>query len=897
MTTYSRSGSDVGEFSSREEDANGGAGETDANNNATNTTEYFANTNVLTLRLKWVNPETFITDPKKSQLLTNLNQLIHNNKGLMINPKEMENYQYFSDHERMAHLKECFDVYLFERGNVEVESWYRDPQLMADRTTWFYDVVIQAQFKPFKDLQATKEGFLAELKHCCTARKGKGGSFAPILECWSISENPHALNHPGNLYVRGIPKNLSKEDLAPIFVKFGPINVLKIISDPNTNESMGFGFVSYALGSQASCCIKELNGNLMNGSPLFVNYHVERKERERIHFDQWKQNEQVESNQFQGVFVGNLPIFTTDNTLVTPSLVLDKFKEALPDCEILSYFFPKSNSQTNVEYADADDDLKAVSPLNSNAETFVKARSNRGKNNRHGDLDDHHHDDNENINGNGNKNKNGTMDQDEINSEELQPSNRKTKLDEGCDNNRYDGNTTEARSTTPVKDSSSALDSSDDAEATNEETCSSQNEHSPLKGYGFLRFSTHEMALKCIETFNGSQWFDNQLIVNKAVQKFHQHQYSHHSNSSSSVSSMNNTGNSNSYYYHNHSQQHHNGSGYLSGQYYDHVSPHQSFYQQSNFPSLYSYKFSRRHSERSVSSRQSNVQGYSPPPLTPLQLNDVSYSRNHTPNSGSVSIQDSLNNVQYGNRARSNDSQSPSSSSHNFMQQPPLSQPAYPLPMLPPAGGMHTQGLPPPLATQSIPVLTNTSTNSTSSPRNNSVYGPLNMPLPYSTSSPMFNTPLPIPRSDEQESNLYVKHLPLDWRDEDLHRFFEKFGEIISAKIITAGGSVKDQDNRDLKKDELFGKSKGYGFVCFQNPLDASRAMYHTDGVKMNSENTLFVSFAQRRSKSIDSIETPMPSSANYNKKFLNAMYQQQQQQQYYPWVIPVPIQYPPPPN
>lgn len=41
--------------------------------------------------------------------------------------------------------------------------------------------------------------------------------------------------------------------------------------------------------------------------------------------------------------------------------------------------------------------------------------------------------------------------------------------------------------------------------------------------------------------------------------------------------------------------------------------------------------------------------------------------------------------------------------------------------------------------------------------------------------------------SNQQESNLYVKHIPLSWTDEDLYDFYKSFGEIISVKVITVG--------------------------------------------------------------------------------------------------------------
>lgn len=133
---------------------------------------------------------------------------------------------------------------------------------------------------------------------------------------------------------------------------------------------------------------------------------------------------------------------------------------------------------------------------------------------------------------------------------------------------------------------------------------------------------------------------------------------------------------------------------------------------------------------------------------------------------------------------------------------------------------------------------------------------------PYSMMSPNTPVPLPLPTKDQQESNLYVKHLPLTWKDKNFHEFYEKYGEIISAKIITVGGS-KNKENKENHNDVQtvsdesdpkqisVGSSRGYGFVCFKNPLDASRAILATDGFRLTATHTLNVSFAQKRAKSI----------------------------------------------
>lgn len=78
--------------------------------------------------------------------------------------------------------------------------------------------------------------------------------------------------------------------------------------------------------------------------------------------------------------------------------------------------------------------------------------------------------------------------------------------------------------------------------------------------------------------------------------------------------------------------------------------------------------------------------------------------------------------------------------------------------------------------------------------------------------------------------NLYVKNLDDDFDDERLVGEFEPFGTITSAKIM---------------KDEK-GASKGFGFVCFSSPDEATKAVSELSG-KMIGSKPLYVSLAQRR--------------------------------------------------
>ena len=81
-------------------------------------------------------------------------------------------------------------------------------------------------------------------------------------------------------------------------------------------------------------------------------------------------------------------------------------------------------------------------------------------------------------------------------------------------------------------------------------------------------------------------------------------------------------------------------------------------------------------------------------------------------------------------------------------------------------------------------------------------------------------------RINEQNANcnLYIKNIPLTAKEEDLTKVFSKYGNITSAKI---------EKNKIEKKDEK-GKfelvSKGFGYISFDNPESAKKAMEDLNG-------------------------------------------------------------------
>lgn len=82
-------------------------------------------------------------------------------------------------------------------------------------------------------------------------------------------------------------------------------------------------------------------------------------------------------------------------------------------------------------------------------------------------------------------------------------------------------------------------------------------------------------------------------------------------------------------------------------------------------------------------------------------------------------------------------------------------------------------------------------------------------------------------------TNVYIKNFGEDLSEEELRSMFEKYGRITSYKIMS--------------KDD--GKSKGFGFVAFEDPEAAERAVAELNGKEVVEGKIMYVGRAQKKAE------------------------------------------------
>lgn len=73
------------------------------------------------------------------------------------------------------------------------------------------------------------------------------------------------------LYVGNLPYSVTEETLGAKFAEHGRVESVKLISDRDTGQSKGFGFVEMSSDAEANAAIAGLNGVDIDGRAMKVN--------------------------------------------------------------------------------------------------------------------------------------------------------------------------------------------------------------------------------------------------------------------------------------------------------------------------------------------------------------------------------------------------------------------------------------------------------------------------------------------------------------------------------------------------------------------------------------------------------------------------------------------------
>ena len=90
-----------------------------------------------------------------------------------------------------------------------------------------------------------------------------------------------------NIYVSNLAYNATDDDLRQLFESYGEVDTIRIITDRDTGQSRGFGFVEMPDSAAAKAAIQGLQGKELEGRTLTVNEARPREPRRESSRSRW----------------------------------------------------------------------------------------------------------------------------------------------------------------------------------------------------------------------------------------------------------------------------------------------------------------------------------------------------------------------------------------------------------------------------------------------------------------------------------------------------------------------------------------------------------------------------------------------------------------------------------
>jgi len=73
------------------------------------------------------------------------------------------------------------------------------------------------------------------------------------------------------IYVGGLPFNTTEEEMKNLFATYGQVSSAKLITDRDSGQSRGFGFIEMPTDAEAMAAMEKLNGSDFGGRKLTIN--------------------------------------------------------------------------------------------------------------------------------------------------------------------------------------------------------------------------------------------------------------------------------------------------------------------------------------------------------------------------------------------------------------------------------------------------------------------------------------------------------------------------------------------------------------------------------------------------------------------------------------------------
>eukprot|EP00591_Stephanopyxis_turris_P010257 CAMPEP_0195517322 /NCGR_PEP_ID=MMETSP0794_2-20130614/10350_1 /TAXON_ID=515487 /ORGANISM="Stephanopyxis turris, Strain CCMP 815" /LENGTH=794 /DNA_ID=CAMNT_0040646105 /DNA_START=128 /DNA_END=2512 /DNA_ORIENTATION=+ len=101
----------------------------------------------------------------------------------------------------------------------------------------------------------------------------------PCRIMWSQRDPSLRRSGVGNIFVKNLNESITNKDLYDTFSLFGNILSCKVVTDPESSTSKGYGYVHYETAEAANAAIDKLDGMLIDGQEVQVGHFMRRNER------------------------------------------------------------------------------------------------------------------------------------------------------------------------------------------------------------------------------------------------------------------------------------------------------------------------------------------------------------------------------------------------------------------------------------------------------------------------------------------------------------------------------------------------------------------------------------------------------------------------------------------